>query len=126
LNEPYTGEIQIVVPSSEGDLAAGADGSMGTFVLTECELTTRSLPLDWFSPDNPGPDQLVFIEVSGSFSGTAQGAIRLSDGEHIEGVSYATSGEFTTGFTPIFPGADTLDYLERHCVGGYQLGVPEP
>ncbi|MBN1512039.1 MAG: S8/S53 family peptidase [Phycisphaerae bacterium] len=126
LNEPYTGDIVIVVPSPEGDLTAGVDGSSGTFVLTECELTTRSLPLDWFSPDNSGPDQLIFIEVSGSFSGTAQGAIRLSDGEHIEGVSYAASGEFTTGFTPIFPEADTLDYLERNCVGGYLLGESEP
>ncbi len=126
LNEPYTGGIGIVVPSPEGDLTAGVDGSSGTFSLTECELTTRSLPLDWFSPDNSGPDQLVFIEVSGSFSGTAQGAIRVSDGEHIEGVSYAASGEFTTAFTLIFPEADTLDYLERHCVGGYLPGESEP
>ena len=28
------------------DLAAGADGNSGTFFLHECELTTRSLPLD--------------------------------------------------------------------------------
>jgi hypothetical protein len=126
LNEPYTGGIVIVVPSPEGDLTAGADGSSGTFSLTECELTTRSLPLDWFSPDNTEPDQLVFIEVSGSFSGTAQGAIRMSDGEHIEGVSYATSGEFITAFMLIFPEADTLDYLERYCVGGYLLGESEP
>ena len=126
LNEPYTGDIQIVVPSSEGQLAAGADGSSGTVSFSECELTTRSLPLDWFSPANSGPDQLVFIEVTGAFSGTAQGAIRVSDGEHISGVSYATSGEFTTGFTLLFPEADTLDYLERHCVGGYLLGAPEP
>lgn len=125
LDEPYTGGIQIVVPSSEGDLAGGADGSWGTFTLSECELTTRSLPLDWFSPDNPGPDQLIFIEVSGSFIGTNQGAIRLSDGEHIEGVSYAASGGFTTAFTLVFPEADTLDYLERHCVGGYLLGQQE-
>lgn len=78
----------IGVPSSEGDLTAGVDGSSGTFALSECELTTRSLPLDWFSPANSGPHQLVFIEVSGSLIGSTQGAIRQSDGEHIEGVSY--------------------------------------
>ncbi len=128
LNEPYNvaDTFLIVVPSPEGDLTAGIDGSSGTFVLTECELTTRSLPLDWFSPDKPGPEKLVFIEVSGSFSGTNQGAIRMSDGEHIEGVSYAAGGEFTTAFTLVFPEADTLDYLERNCVGGYLLGEPEP
>ena|GEM_PF-2054458 len=126
LDEPYTGDFMIVVPSSEGDLAGGADGSSGTFTLSECELTTRSLPLDWFSPGNPGPHQLVFIEVSGAFMGTNQGAIRVSDGEHIEGVSYAASGGFTTAFTLIDPAADTLDYLERNCVGGYLLGEPEP
>jgi subtilisin family serine protease len=126
LDEPYTGSIQIIVPSPEGELVTGVDGSSGTFSFCDCELTTRSLPLDWFSPDNSGPHQLIFIEASGSFAGTNQGALRLSDGEHFEGVTYATAGEFTTAFTLIDPEADTMEYLERHCTGGYLLGTPEP
>jgi hypothetical protein len=126
LNEPYTDAFEIVVPSAEGELLAGIDGGSGTFSLCDCELTTRSLPLDWFSPDNPGPHQLVFIEVSGSFSGTALGARRISDGEAFHGRTYATAGEFTTAFALYYPEADTMEYLERHCTGGYLLGAPEP
>ena len=126
LNEPYASPPQIVVPSPEGQLVAGMDGSSGTFTLTECELTTRSLPLDWYSPANSGPDQLIFIEVSGTFSGSAQGAIRLSDGERISGVSYAASGTFTTAFMLLDPETDTLDYLEQHCVGGFDVDDAQP
>ena len=75
--------------------------------------------------DNPGPDQLVFIEVSGSLSGTNQGAVD-NDGEVIHGVAYSASGEFTTAFMLIEPEADTLEYLEQACVGGRRYGEASP
>lgn len=126
LNEPYSEPLTIVVQTPDGRQNTGIDGATGTFSFDECEVTTRSLPLDWFDPATPGPHQLVFIEASGSFSGTNQGSMRLSDGKITHGVSYSASGGFTTAFMLLDPEADTLEYLERYCVGGYLFGTPEP
>lgn len=126
LNEPYAQKLLIVVQTPDGRLSTGVDGGSATFSFNACELTTRSLPLDWFDSAHSGPHQLVFIEVSGSFNGTNQGTVRLSDGRITHGVSYSASGTFTTAFMLLDPEADTMEYLERHCTGGYTLGLPEP
>lgn len=125
LNEPYSERLSIVVETPDGRQSTGIDGGSGTFSFSECELTTRSLPLDWFDPARSGPHQLVFIEVTGSFSGTNQGAMRLSDGRITHGVSYSAGGTFTTAFMLLDPEADTMAYLERNCVGGYQFGADD-
>jgi hypothetical protein len=98
----------------------GIESLSGSFIYTECELTTRSLPLDWFSPANPGPHQLVFIEVSGTLNPTVvRGFIEL-DGEIIDDIDYQTSGSFTMAFTLLDPDSATLEHLEEVCVGGYR------
>ena len=118
LDEPYTEGLQIYVQTPDGFHTTGIDGGTGTFELCDCELTTRSLPLDWYSPDNPGPHQLVYIQVDGTFSGTNHGMARLSDGKVTHGVSFSASGSFSTAFALIDVDADTIRYLEEHCTGG--------
>ena len=92
----------------------------GTVTFTECELTTRSLPLDWFSPSNPGADQLVFIEMSGTLGPSAAVGAISRGGEVERDVTYSVEGSFTTAFNLINPDSETLTYLEQACVGGYE------
>jgi hypothetical protein len=92
----------------------------GTFTFTECELTTRSLPLDWFSPSNPGADQLVFIEVAGTLGPSSAVGVIDRPGEEVRNVIYSVTGSFTTAFNLINPDNETLEHLEQVCAGGYQ------
>ena len=109
-------------------MSAGAPGGdysgagiSGSILYTECELTTRSLLLTWFSPANSGPDQLIFIEVSGVLTPSmANGFIETTEGIQ-EDVIYNTSGEFTMAFTLVDPDSATLDHLEEVCEGGYNF-----
>ena len=69
-------------------MSAGAPGggeylgfsTSGSIIYTECEITTRSLPLDWFSLDNPSRDWPIFIEVAGTLNPSRQRA-RLNQEE---------------------------------------------
>ncbi len=92
----------------------------GTFTFTKCELTTRSLPLDWFSPSNPGSDQLVFIEMAGTLGPSAAVGDIARGGEVERDVTYSVEGSFTTAFSLLSPDNETLEYLEQVCVGGYE------
>jgi len=109
-------------------ISAGAPGGgdyigfseSGSIIYTKCELTTRSLPLDWFSRDNSGPHQLVFIEVAGRLNpSTAKGMVE-SGGETEDNVIYNVSGSFTMAFSLMDPDTSTLEHLEDVCVGGYE------
>lgn len=113
-------------------ISAGAPGGdyvgiqslSGSIRYTGCELTTRSLPLDWYSPLSPGPHQLVFIEVSGIVNPTSVNGFVESGGEIHTDVIYQASGRFTTAFMLIDTDAATLEHLEQHCLGGYTYPPP--
>lgn len=126
LNEAYADRLAIVVETPDGRHITGIDGGTGSFSFCECELTTRSLPLDWFAPERSGPHQMVFVEACGSFNGTNHGMVRMSDGKITHGVSHSASGTFRTAFMLIDPEADTIQYLERNCIGGYLRGSTGP
>jgi subtilisin family serine protease len=125
LNEVYS--ITRGGPNGFG-IQAGASGGgtykgaavAGTITFTECELTTRSLPLDWFSPSNPGADQLVFIEMTGTLGPCAAVGDIDRGGEVEKDVTYSVEGRFTTAFNLLFPDNATLEHLEQVCVGGYE------
>jgi len=125
LNEVYS--ITRGGPNGFG-IQAGASGGgtykgaavAGTLTFTECELTTRSLPLDWFSPSNPGADQLVFIEIAGTLGPSAAVGDIDRGGEVEQDVTYSVEGSFTTAFNLLYPDDETLAYLEQVCVGGHE------
>lgn len=97
----------------------GTEGLSGSFMYTECELTTRSLPLDWFAPVS-GPHQLVFIEAAGVLNPSTVNGFVESGGEIQRDVIYNVSGSFTMAFMLIYPDSDTLAHLEEVCEGGYE------
>ncbi len=106
--------------------AGGASGEFvgtaiaGSIRFTECELTTRSLPLNHFDTGE-GIDRFAFIEIAGVLQGgVAQGGI----GE--EPATYNVSGSFTQGFMLWDVGDATRAYLEEACEGGYLYGSAEP
>lgn len=116
------------MPGEAGFLlfAGGASGSFvgtavsGSIAFTECELTTRSLPLSYFDTGE-GVDRYVFIEVAGVLeAGVAEGSIGG------EPATYNVSASFTQGFMLWDIGNVTRSYLEEACQGGYLHGSAAP
>ncbi len=108
--------VELDAPAPDG-VFKGA-GTSGTLTLSECELTTRSLPLDHFGSPEAGPyEQLVFIQFEGEFEGSALGEI---DSEPPQtDVTYEFSGRFNTAFSLIFPSASEMARWEQICEGGF-------
>lgn len=113
------------VPADAGFilLAGGTGGSFtgfsegGTLTFTECELTARSLPLNFFDT-GLGLDRFVFIQVEGELEGgVARGTI-ASD-PPVSDAIYNVNGTFTKAFLLMDMDRDTMEHLEEVCEGGY-------
>lgn len=115
----------VVADSASGDRYVGA-GQSGTVTLTECEITTRALPLDSFSmmhDSDPTNDELIAVEVVGAIAGAVADGTIASDPPQYH-VRYGVVGTFTRMFGLTEPNAALLSYLEQHCIGGYQYAPP--
>lgn len=113
---PADGDFGLWANNPDGSYFGG--GVSGTLTLTACELTTRSVPLDYFD-EASGMDIWQFIQVEGVLSGGVADGIILSDPIQ-EDVTYHASGTFNTGFFLLAPDAGTIDRLESTCQGGYR------
>jgi hypothetical protein len=120
LRHPYT-----IGMEAEAKLWAGGVGGdfisldeSGTVTLTDCELTTRSLPLDHFLSPVSGPfDELVFIQLQGNATGTVVGDINSSPPQL--DVTYQFSASFETAFMLWSPPAAWMTLWEQQCAGGF-------
>ncbi len=94
-------------------------GESGSVTFSECEITTRSVPLDGYNLLTPDLDQFAAIQISGTWDIQARGSYR-EDPLNPDPVRYTSQGTFTKMFA--LSGLDEmmLDYLEQNCVGGYQ------
>ncbi len=102
----------------------GTEARSGSFRYTECEMTTRSLPLNGPLTGVPEADRLVFIEASGTLNPSSVRGFVEAFGEIHSGITYTVNGRFTTAFMLVNPDAATLEYLEEHCRGGYAYTPP--
>ena len=92
-------------------------GEAGTVTFTECELTARSLPLNFFDTGF-GLDRFLFIQVEGELEGgVARGAI--DSDPPLTDVIYNVNGTFTKAFLLMDMDRDTMEHLEEVCEGGY-------
>lgn len=90
--------------------------SSGTLSFRECELTTRSVPIEGYDIRHDPIEASAAVEVRGvledlSLIGT------FSDGT--EDVPYDVAGSFTLLFGLNNIDADTALHLEENCIGGY-------
>ena len=94
----------------------------GGLVYTGCELTTRSLPLNWDILGHGADDGIharTFVQVEGAFSATVIGT-DISTNPPITDVSYVVEGTFNTAFELLGASSAVRTTLEQSCVGGYQ------
>lgn len=109
-------QAKLTAGGSGGDFV-GTDAS-GTITIIDCELTTRSLPLNHFGSSLAGPyDMLVYIQLEGAASGTDVGAINSVPPQ--TDVTYQFTASFETAFQLINPPADWMTLWERECAGGF-------
>jgi hypothetical protein len=94
----------------------------GGVVYTGCELTTRSLPLNWDILGHGADDGIharTFVQVEGAFSATVIGT-DISTNPPATDVSYVVEGTFNTAFELLAASSAVRTALEQSCVGGYQ------
>lgn len=94
-------------------------GVTGFIQFDDCEMTHRSLPLNWFSnPEASGStDRFVFITVGGSYDVTLEGMINTTPPES---AAYQVLGGFTLPVMITTIDSTLHDYLEHSCAGGFQ------
>ena len=114
------GNLIIAAGAAEGDYSGY--GEAGTITFTDCEITTRSWPLDHFTV-GMSPDDAVWIEVSGQLAGAVFTGATTED--PTTPVTYTAGGEFTMAFGLNGISEATKNYLEQNCLGGYQYAPPE-
>lgn len=93
----------------------------GTVVYTGCELTTRSLPLNWDILGHGADDGIharTFVQVEGLFSATVIGTDISTNPPLTD--SYVVEGTFNTAFELLEASSAARTALEQSCVGGYQ------
>ena len=94
-------------------------GESGSVTFSECEITTRSVPLDGYNLLTPDLDRFAAIQISGTWDIQARGSYR-DDPLNPVPVRYTSQGTFTKMFALSEMDETMLDYLEQNCVGGYQ------
>ena len=109
----------IAAGAPEGDYVGY--GESGTITFTDCEITTRSWPLDHFVV-GMSTDDAVSIEVSGRLTGAVFTGSTTED--PTTPVTYTAQGEFTMLFGLNGISEATKNYLEQHCLGGYHYSPP--
>jgi subtilisin family serine protease len=117
-NFPMLAEASLALQASGGGLRTfiGLQVS-GNIHYSECELTTRSFPLNWSTdPRAEGEERFVFISVTGWADAEAEGLI---DTTPPESAIYRVRADFTTAFWLTGVNSATRAYLEEHCVGGF-------
>jgi hypothetical protein len=106
----------VMAGSSAGERYTGS-GTTGTLTFDECEITTRSLPLDSFTIGNT--EGLIAVEVSGRIEGvSALGGIATNPIQ--QDVTYQIEASFTKCFALSAPDPALLRMIEASCLGGYQ------
>ncbi|HOX47181.1 MAG TPA: S8/S53 family peptidase [Myxococcota bacterium] len=124
LGTPYTlsssagsrSTMLVVAGSASGDRFTGSAVS-GTVTFSECEITTRSLPLDSFTLGEAA--DMIAIEVVGRIEGVV--AVGMINSEPVQdGVRYEIQATFTKCFALSGPDEATLAAIEQQCIGGYQ------
>jgi len=96
------------------------NATSGTFQLTGCELTTRSLPLDTPTLAEAritGDDAIIYAQVQGTLNATYEGLDFTQDPPVPD--EYEVSADFDVPFALLLLGGDTILALEEACVGGY-------
>ncbi len=121
LNEDYTTGSKLA--SLLDANVAGTDRFIGEarrghVRLTECEITSRALPLNWMTDPASGEislDRFITIEVTGQVDVTYEGEIARTEPEP---AAYRFEGDFTTAFFVVVATDAMVDAYERQCVGG--------
>ena len=127
LNRSYTMGINVYATYTTGppaDFRGAPVTNSGTLIYTDCEITTRSLPL-WLDPltfgSLLGMDAFGFIQLEGGFQATVEGQDHSTDPPL--DVTYDIGATFNVPAVLVNVDDATRDYLEANCVGGYQYGV---